>query len=178
MRPGIDDLVVTLVVGDEAHVIVVGDLLDLSITLRNQLCLLLRDDDIVEVERQTGEVCHAITEVLDTVEEVAGLSKTDILDDISDDVTQTLLRNNGVDIAHLLGDNAVDDDTTDGGLNHMAHRLAVDTVVDDHLHQSVQVTLALIVGDDSLLGTVEGQAFTLGTRANLRDIVETQHHIL
>ena len=61
VRPGIDNLIVTLVVGDESHVIVIGDLPDLSITLLDQLCLLLRNDDIVEVERQTSEVSHAVT---------------------------------------------------------------------------------------------------------------------
>ena len=178
MRPGIDDLIVTLIVGDEAHVIVVGDLLDLCITLRNQLCLLLRDDDIVEVERQTCEICHTVTEVLDTIEELAGFGETDILDDISDDITQTLLGNDGIDITNLLRDDTIDDDTADRGLYHVALRLAVDDIVDNHLHLGMEVALTLVVGDDSLFGSVEGQTFTLGTRADLRDIIETQHHIL
>ena len=178
MRPGIDHLIVTLVVGNESHIIVVSNLTDFLITLGNQLGLLLRDDDIIEVERQTGEVCHAVTQVLDTVEELAGLSETDILDNVGDDVAQALLRDDSIHITNLLGDNAVNDDTTNRGLHHVALGLAVDHIVDDHLHLSVEITLALIMGDDSLLRTVECQTLTLGTRADLSDIVETQHHIL
>ena len=50
MGPSIDDLIISLVISDKAHVIVVGDFTHLLITFLNQFCLLLRDDDIVEVE--------------------------------------------------------------------------------------------------------------------------------
>ena len=88
MGPGIDNLVVTLIVGDETHVIVLGNLLNLSITLLNQFLLSLRNDDIVKVERQTSLVSHAVTEVLDTIEELASLSETYVLDDVGNDVAQ------------------------------------------------------------------------------------------
>ena len=91
MCPGIDNLVVTLVVGDESHVIVVGNLTNLLVTLLDQVSLLLRDDDVVEVERQTSQVSHTITEVLNTIEELACLSKSDILDNVGNNITQTLL---------------------------------------------------------------------------------------
>ena len=178
VRPSINHLVVTLVVGDESHVIVVGNLTHLLVTLLDEFCLLLRDDDIIEVERQTGQVSHAVTEILDTIKELAGLSETDILDNVGDDVAQTLLRDDGVDKTNLLGDDAVDDNTTNGCLDHVTLGLTIDDIVDDNLHQSVEVALTLIVGDDCLLGTVEGETLTLGTRTDLGDIVETQHHIL
>ena len=60
----------------------------------------------------------------------------------------------------------------------MAHWLAVDHIVDNHLHLSMEVTLALIVGNDSLFRTVEGQSFTLGSRTDLGNIIQTEHHIL
>ena len=50
MCPYIDNLVVTLVIGDKTHVILGHDTLDLLITLGNKLLLLLRNDDIVKVE--------------------------------------------------------------------------------------------------------------------------------
>ena len=88
---------------DEAHVVVVGNLLNLLVTLLNEFCLLLRDDDIIEVERQTSQISHTVTEVLDTVEELTGLSETYVVDHIGDDVAETLLRDFLVDIANLLG---------------------------------------------------------------------------
>ena len=51
-------------------------------------------------------------------------------------------------------------------------------VIDYHLHQGVQVTLTLVVGNDSLFGAIEGKTLTLGTWTNLCNIVETKHHIL
>ena len=178
MGPGIDDLVVTLVVGNEAHVVVVSNLTDFLVTLGDEVGLLLRDDDIVEVERQTGQVCHAVTKVLDTVKELAGLGEAHVLDNVGNDVAQRLLRDNLIDEANLVGDDAVDDDTTDRGLDGVADLLAVDNIVDHDLDQGVQVALTLVVGDDSFLGTVEREALALSTRTDLGDIVETKHHIL
>ena len=60
----------------------------------------------------------------------------------------------------------------------MAHLLAFNDVVNKDFHLGVKVALALVMGDDSLFGTVEGKPFTLGTRANLCDIIKTKHHIL
>ena len=117
MRPGIDHLIITLIIGNESHIIVVGNLTYLIVTLLNQISLLLRDDDIIEVERQTCQICHTVTKVLNTIEELAGLSKTNILNHISDDATKTLLRNDLIDKTHFLRDNAIDDNTTDRSLH-------------------------------------------------------------
>ena len=178
VRPGIDDLIITLIVGNESHVIVVGNLTYLLITFLDQISLLLRDDNVIEVERQTCQICHTITKVLDTIEELASLSKANVLDHIGDNVAQALLGDDGIHETNLLRNDAVDDDTTYGCLDHVALGVAVNDIVDNHLHQCVKITFALIMGDDSLFGTIEGQAFTLGTRTNLGDIIETKHHIL
>ena len=165
--PGIDNLVVTLGVGDEAHVVVLGNLAHLFVTLLHQVFLRLGDDDVVEVERQTGLVGHAITEVLDAVEELAGLSETYVLDNVGNDVAQRLLGHNLIDIAHLFRNDAIHDDTTHGGLDHTLAGLAVDDIVYQHLHLGVQVALAFVMSDDGLFGTVEGESLTLGSRTNL-----------
>ena len=91
VRPSINYLVVTLVVGDETHIIVSSDLLDVFVTTLNDVYLFLRDDDIVEVEGQTALVCLAVTEVLDTIQEVAGTGHTNCLDNLGDDVAQRFL---------------------------------------------------------------------------------------
>ncbi len=171
VRPGVDDLVVALVVGNEAHVVVVGNLLHLLVTLADELCLLLGDDDVIEVERQAGQVGHAVTQVLDAVEELAGLGEAHVLDDVGNDVAQRLLRDDLVHEAHLVRDDAVDDDAAHGGLHLVAHLVPVNDVVDDDLHLSVQVALALVVCDDGLLGAVERESLALGSRAYLSDIV-------
>ena len=111
--PCINHLVITLVVGDESHVIVVHNLANFLVSFLYQALLLWRDDDVVKVERKSGEISHAIAEVLDSVEELAGTGKTDRLDDIGNDVAQTLLRNNGIHIAHFIGNDSVNNHATD-----------------------------------------------------------------
>ena len=178
MRPSIDNLVVTLVICNESHIIVVGNLTYLIVTLLDQLSFLLRDNDIVEVERQTCQICHTVTKVLNTVEELAGLSKTNILNHVSNNATETLLRDHLIDITYLIRDNAINDNTTYRSFYHMALWLTIDDIVNDYLHLGMEIALTLIVGNDGLFRTVEGQAFTLCTWTDLGDIVETKHHIL
>ena len=91
MCPSIDNLVVTLVLSDEAHIIVVLDVADFLMTALHDFLLFWRDDDVVKVERQTCNVSHTITEVLDTIEELAGLCHTDSLDYIRNKSAQSLL---------------------------------------------------------------------------------------
>ena len=91
MSPGIDNLVVTLLIGNETHIIVIGDFLNLLMTLSHDFFLLWWNNDITKVERKTGNVSHTITEVLDTIEELAGLCHTDSLDYIRNKSAQSLL---------------------------------------------------------------------------------------
>ena len=178
MCPGVDNLVVTLVLSDEAHAIVVLDGTNFVLTALHNLLLFWRDDDVVKVERQTSDVCHAVTEVLDAVEELAGTSHTDSLDYAGDDATQGLLRDDVVEEAYLIGYNLVHDDTTYRGLHHAGLELAVYEVGDNDLYRSVEVALALVVGDDGLFSTVECQTCALSTGTELGDIIESEHHIL
>ena len=178
VSPSIDNLVVALVVGDETHIIVVLDFVDLSLSLLNDVVLFLRDDDVVEVERQSCNISHAITEVLDTVEELAGASHTNGLDNVSNDAAEGLLRNDVIEETNLVGHDAVDNHATYRRFDSAANGLAFNDVVDNHLHRSMKVALAFIVGYDGLFRTVEYLSLALGSRAQLGDIVETKHHIL
>ena len=179
MRPGIDDLVIAFGIGNETHVIVFGNLAYLFVTTGHQFHLFLRDDDVVKVERQTGHVCHTVTQVLDTIKEFASLGETNGLDHIGNDVAQTLLGDNLVHITYLIGDDAIDNDTSHRSLHHTLHIVALLIhILHYHLYLGMKVTFALIVGNDGLFGTVEGESLTLCSGANLGDIVETEHHIL
>ena len=178
VSPGIDHLVVTLVLSDEAHVIVVLDGANLFVTALHDFLLFWRDDDIVEVERKTCNVSHTVTEVLDAVEELAGTSHTYSLDYVGDESAQSLLRDDIVEEAYFLWDDLVDDDTSYRCLHHALLELAVHYVLHDYLNRSVEVALALVVSNDSFLVAVERKARALCTRTELCDVVETEHHIL
>ena len=177
--PGVNYLVVTLVVCDESHVIVVGNLTHFLITFCNEVGLLLRNDDIVKVERQTSQICHTITKVLDTVEELAGTGKAHSLNYVGNNIAKTLLRDNLIYITNFFRYDAVDNHTADRSLNHLVDKFSVCIkVFHNNLYLSMEVTLAFIVRNDSLFRTIERKSLTLCTRTNLCNIVKSEHHIL
>ena len=69
MGPSINNLIVTFVVGNETHIIVTRNLINLVVTTLNNFFLFSRNDNIIEVKRKTCKICHFITKVLDTVKE-------------------------------------------------------------------------------------------------------------
>ena len=178
MCPGINYLIVTFLVGDETHVIVVGNFLNFTLSLTYDAGLLCRNDNIIKVERETCYVRHVVTKVLDTIKEIAGTSHSDHLNNIGDKTTQTLLRDNAIEETHLFGDNLIDDDTTDRSLDHTVHKLAVYKVVNNYLNLSVKVTAAFVVSDKRFFRTIECESFALSSRTNFSDIVKTEHHVL
>ena len=177
--PRIDDLVITLVVGDETHVIVHRDLLNLLVTALDDVYFLFRDDDVVQVERQTALVGHAVAEVLDTVEEFAGTGHADRLDDAGNNVAQGLLRYNRIDKAHFGRHDLIDYDTPDRGLDNTLHLGAVLVdVIDQHLYRSVNLHPVLVECDDSLLWAIEREALALRAGTELGDVIQAEHHVL
>ena len=179
VRPRIDDLIVALVVGDETHVVVHRDLLDLLVTALNDVGFFLRDDDVVKVERKSALVGHTIAEVLDAVEELAGACHADGLDDAGNDVAQRLFRYDRVDKAHFGGHDLIDDDTADGGFDNALHLgSALVDVIDHHLDGGVNLHPALVERDDGFLGAIEREALALRAGTELGDVIKTEHHVL
>ncbi len=179
MCPDIDDLVVSVVTGDETHRVVVEHLLDLRVTFGHVLGLLLRDDDVTEVEAQTAAECHAVTEVLDVVEELCRTGYTASLDDVADDAAERLLRDNLVYISDLLGNVLVEEHAAHRGIFFQYfHTLAVDYILYKDSHRRVESDTTLVVCDLSLLGTVENGSLTLVALAELGDVVKTEYHVL
>ena len=179
VRPDVDDLVVTLVVGDQTHVVVLHDGVRTVVTLLHELLLLLGDNHRVEVERQTALESHAVTHVLDVVEERGHLVGAGLLHHHGDDVAQRTLRKHRIDVAHLLGNDLVEEDAADGRIFQDAHPL---TVLVDVVHHALHTRRAgrrfFIVGDDRLLRAVEDQPLALDALARLGDVVESQNHVL
>ena len=178
VRPGVDDLVIAFVVRNEPAAIVHHDLLDSFVPIGDELSLLFGDDDVTKVEGQTALEGHVVPEVLDIIEELRRDSHTADLDHAADDVTQTLLTEDFVDVADFLRYVLVDEQTTHRSIDHVADRLAILDIIDVDLNRSVQVDLTFVVGDRCFLDTIEGIAITLSTWAELGDVVEPEHHVL
>ena len=124
-------------------------------------------------------VCEFIAEVLDTIEELAGTSNAYGLDDVGDDIAEGLLGDNVVEEAYFHGDDLVDDDTSHGSFHHtLSDGAVLELILYDDLDGSVNIYTLLVVGDECFLRAIEGQAFAEGTRAQLRDVIQSEHHIL
>ena len=176
VRPYINDLVVTFVVGDKTHAVAVEHLFHLSVTVGNQSLFLLGNDDGVEIERQTALERHLITEVLDVVEELGRTCGTRTFHHHTDDVAERFLGKQFVYVADLLGHELVEKDSAYCGLYQLGTFRT--RQLHTHFHLCVQVGHTLVVGNDSLLGRVEHQPFTLDTLTGLGYIIETEHHVL
>ena len=178
--PDVDDLIVTLVVGDDTEIEVIHDLLDLAEAIGDDLLLLLRYNDVGEVEGEACLVGHVVAEVLDPVEEGGALCDTAVLDHLTDDEPEVLLPHYAVVEWELaLGHHLIEEHTTIGGLDDVGDRLTLlveilYTCLDDGVH----VETALIVSDLYLLEVTEYLALALGSGARLGDVIESEDHIL
>ena len=132
LTPYADDAVVAVVVGDLTHVVHLGDVLHLGVTLSNHLVFLGRDDDIVERKAQAAFEGHGVTQVLDVVQEDSGTSHTACLDDAADDITQRTFLEDDIYVTHLFGDVFVDHQTTRSRLDEFAVHADLDAGVDVH----------------------------------------------
>ena len=177
--PSIDDLVITFVVRDETHTIIIGNAFHFFVSATNQFLFFFRNDNITQVERQTAHVCHTITQILDTVQEFAGTSHTYRLDHVGDDAAQSLFGNDVVEITDFFRYDFVDNHTAYGRFHHLLFQLAIRIQVLYHnFNRRMNVYTLLIVGNDSLFGTIECQTFALRTGTELGNIIQAQHHIL
>ncbi len=178
-RPEVDDLVVSLVVGDETVVIVVTDTGNLLVGILHEGGLLRRDEHVAEVEGDAGAECLVVSEVLDVIEELCGTGYAGVLDDIGDDLSEGLLAENLIDIRHFVRYVLVHDDAARGGLHHLSTLgkvLLVRRDADGDFR--VHIDGLLVVGHDHLFRGVEPLVLSLRARTDLRDVVQTQHHIL
>ena len=97
-RPYVDNLIITFVVGDETHIVVAHNLIDLFVAGFHQIALLVGDNDVEQVERQTALERHLITKVLDIVEELSRFCHSRVLYDITDNISERFFSKQFVDI--------------------------------------------------------------------------------
>ncbi len=133
--------------------------------LGNVFLLLLRNNDIAKVERQSAAECHAIAKVLDVVKELGGTGHTAGLDHLGDDIAKRFLGNNLIYIANLFRHILVEQHTSHRSvLLKNLHGVAVFIyVVNQHTNGSVKSDFPLVVGNFRLLGAIELRAFTFSS---------------
>ena len=179
MCPNINNLIVTFVVGNETHIIVIDHLLYFVIPFLNQCLFLFRDNNITQVEWQTALEGHLITEVLDSVKEIGSLRHTTHLNYITNNITKRFLRDNRIDIASFRRNNLVHNNTSDRSLTHYIHNITIlVNILHDYFYRSMDIHLTLVIRNQCLFRSVESQTFTFSTGTQLGNIIQTKNHIL
>ena len=166
-RPDGDDLVVALAVGDGALEVLRFDLDDLVARLADERALLLRDDQVVDADRQArpGRVGEA--EVLERVEHLDGLLEPELEVAALHELLQPLLLEQAVDERHAGRNLLVQNDASDR---------RVDDLVGHRLHFGVQHVLIVSRGGEVL--QIAGVAETNRRQRLELARLHRQHHIV
>src|SRR4051794_19776567 len=161
--PLLDDRVVALFLGDQAHVVLVVDLRDLTLVAIEDLLLDRRDDGVVLGDRDAGLRREMETQLLERVQHRRGGVGAVLDDQPLDDLVHVLLPQRAVDerelgrvvlalfqvVAERAIDALVEDDAPDRGEDVV---LLTGAAV---LRQVVQLHHAVLVGELGLLGGTE-----------------------
>ena len=149
--PDIDNVVITLVIGDKTHGVLGHNFLNLFVGLFDKLFFLSRDDNIAQVEGKTTTEGLTITHVLNVIKEGCSHCIATLGEDVTDDVTQRLLTHNLVDVAILVRHNLIENDATDSSAEAVGLDIVALLV---HYDITILVALHLILGAavHSLLG--------------------------
>ncbi|MNV27533.1 hypothetical protein D3C71_1186870 [compost metagenome] len=110
--PDIDDLVITFVVCNETHVIVIHYFFNLVSCLLNQFSFRSRNVQIFQVERKTTFEGCLISQFFHIIQELCCTSHTRSLHNLTDDITQRFFSQQFIDKSHFLRNNLVEDHTT------------------------------------------------------------------
>src|SRR6185436_1083961 len=130
--PDVDDLVVALTVGDGAVEALALDLEHGLARALDDLLLARRNDHVVDADGDAGLRRVEEAEVLEAVEHLDGLGVAVVDEAVVDEILQTLLLEESVDIRDLFRNVGVEDHAADGGLDDLAVELlhfAVDDVL-------------------------------------------------
>ena len=92
MCPDVDDLVITFVIGDKAHVVIVNYFINFSHGIFDEGLFNLWNNHIIEVKGEASLECHGETKVFDVVKELGCFSCSSFLQDGADDITKSFLR--------------------------------------------------------------------------------------
>ncbi len=129
VSPDIDDLVVALAIGDDAFAILLLDVLDLLVGVRELQLFLLRNDHVGDPDRDAGLGRFAEPEFLQLVERLDGAVLAGDLIAAPDNVAELLLASGFVEEAETIGPDLVEDDATRGRFDDVGFLVAVNRVL-------------------------------------------------
>ena len=181
--PKVNDLVIAFIGTHEAHLLELTDFGSLRVGVSDKPALLLRHQDVAQVERQTTFISLIVTHVLDIVKELGRYSSTFYPHHVANDGTKRLLGQQFVNEAVVIRNDLVEDDATHGSFDEFRNKFVLITHLDANLNDSVHIGATFIMGNNHLFRRIERHAFALHrvlrrALTRLCDIVQTQNHVL
>jgi hypothetical protein len=126
MRPDVDDLVVTLAIGDDALAILLLNLPDLLVSIFELRLFLFRNDHVRNSNRDSGLGRLGKTKLFQFVQRRDRLGWSRDLVTAPNDVAQLFLARSLVEESKLLRPNFIEDDTARRGLDNFGLSISVD----------------------------------------------------
>src|SRR6185437_6433135 len=193
-RPQLRDLVLALLVGDGAFQVLLLQRDDLLFSVGHNGVLRLRDDHVVEADRQAGAGGVLEAELLDAVERANGDLEAEVQVAVVDELADALLLEQTVDERNPLRQRVIEDGAADRGGDVLlveVHGLGVRDVLvvvgRGHVEHGAGVAqadrrerfhLLRFQRHEDLFDVGEGTAFTDGADLGLGQVVEAEHHVL
>ena len=183
-RPDVDNLVVTLVVGNQTHLVVLSNGFHVILRLQNQGILLFRNLDVAQTHRQTTFVSRLEAQRLDVVEELRGAGHAGPLEHHRNDLLELFLGQQLIHETYLGWYELIEQHAAGHRLDDLSYEVIVLVAnLCAHLNIGVLGQLAFIEGNYHFLVGVEDAAFTLdllvvGAALAFGHIVKTQNHVL
>src|SRR5215207_58062 len=191
LRPDVDDRLASLVLCDQAALVLLLDLLDLGLVLVEDLLLVRRDDDVVLRDRDPGLGRVLEPERLDLVEDAADRRSAKLLGEVADEVVHLPLRERAVDeivrrdvvrVAERLVQGPFDLEVEDDAPRRRQDQLAVAPVLDRLLERDllgVERKLDFLLVLEPLRPLLEVVDGLLGEVVlGVRHVIAAENHVL
>ena len=184
LLPDVDDLLVALVLGDEAALELAVDLGDVLVRRLEPLALVLGDLDVPQADRHPAAGREVEADALDAVGEMRGLVSAEHPVALVDELLELAPDHDLVGIAELVGQDLVEEDPADGRpapLGPQGAELGVprpDLGVDRLVEREAGLLLELVGQDRLVLGREDPDALGLLAERVHRQVVAAEDHVL
>ena len=196
LLPGIDNFLITLLLGNETTTVVPRDLVNDGLCVCQQLLLARRDGHIRDGYGHRRDGGLLIAHRLDIIQGEGRLGSAMYIHDSLQNLLEILLlydevnlrknlvaRNRTIHETEILRDDLIENQTADGGIYNtlddlLCAILRLYNLADSALDQGVHRDVAILLCENRLIDALEEHALVRLTRTCLRNIVDTEYHIL
>ncbi len=194
IRPDVDDLVVAFAVGDGSVLILFLHLDDALAGAVDQLALVVGNDQVLDTDGNAGLGGMQETQILQVIKHLDGDFEAEMQVTVVHQLLESLALHQPVDEGHALGQDRVENQPPDGGIDelmgHFAHVGAHDRLVivlGGQVHQQAGETVpdrrepphhAVVEGEHRLIVGPENPPLPLRAHFGLGQVVAAQHDVL